>query len=76
MKGGIMVENAQYLDANASFDHALEAAWHNVRDKLKSEVGEVEYGTWLRQIVLGPLEDDELTLFLPTRFLRDWVRSQ
>ncbi|MBR0559614.1 chromosomal replication initiator protein DnaA [Neokomagataea sp. TBRC 2177] len=76
MKGGIMVENAQYLDANASFDHALEAAWHIVRDKLKSEVGEVEYGTWLRQIVLGPLEDDELTLFLPSRFLRDWVRSQ
>ncbi|GBR47812.1 chromosomal replication initiator protein DnaA [Neokomagataea thailandica] len=71
-----MVENAQYLDANASFDHALEAAWHIVRDKLKSEVGEVEYGTWLRQIVLGPLEDDELTLFLPSRFLRDWVRSQ
>ncbi|QDH23921.1 chromosomal replication initiator protein DnaA [Neokomagataea tanensis] len=76
MKGGIMVENAQYLDANASFDHALEAAWLKVRDRLKSEVGEVEYGTWLRQIVLGPLEEDELTLFLPTRFLRDWVRSQ
>ncbi|GBR54464.1 chromosome replication initiator DnaA [Neokomagataea thailandica NBRC 106555] len=71
-----MVENAQYLDANASFDHALEAAWLKVRDRLKSEVGEVEYGTWLRQIVLGPLEEDELTLFLPTRFLRDWVRSQ
>uniref|UniRef100_UPI0035714DAC chromosomal replication initiator protein DnaA n=1 Tax=Neokomagataea thailandica TaxID=661190 RepID=UPI0035714DAC len=70
------MENAQYLDANASFDHALEAAWLKVRDRLKSEVGEVEYGTWLRQIVLGPLEEDELTLFLPTRFLRDWVRSQ
>ncbi|MFT9220051.1 chromosomal replication initiator protein DnaA [Gluconobacter oxydans] len=79
MKGGTMVENAQYLDASASAPGSttpLETAWIRVREKLKSEVGEVEYRTWLRQIVLGPLEEDELTLYLPTRFLRDWVRSQ
>ncbi|EHH68484.1 chromosomal replication initiation protein [Gluconobacter morbifer G707] len=73
------MEHAQYLDASASAPgtaNPLEAAWHRVREKLKSEVGEVEYRTWLRQIVLGPLEEDELILYLPTRFLRDWVRSQ
>ncbi|QDH16131.1 chromosomal replication initiator protein DnaA [Swingsia samuiensis] len=73
------MENAQYLNANASAPNdanSLEASWHKVRSKLKNEVGEVEYRTWLRQIVLGPLEEGELTLYLPTRFLRDWVRSQ
>ncbi|GBR02620.1 chromosomal replication initiator protein DnaA [Gluconobacter cerinus] len=73
------MENAQYLDASASAPGSsspLETSWHRVREKLKGEVGEVEYRTWLRQIVLGPLEDGELILYLPTRFLRDWVRSQ
>ncbi|KXV44224.1 chromosomal replication initiation protein, partial [Gluconobacter japonicus] len=73
------MENAQYLDASASAPGSadlLEASWHKVREKLKGEVGEVEYRTWLRQIVLGPIEDGELILYLPTRFLRDWVRSQ
>ena len=43
---------------------------------MQTEVGEVEYRTWLRQIRLGEAEGDEITLLLPTRFLRDWVRSQ
>lgn len=71
-----MVEDAHFVDANASLDPSLGTVWQSVRSKLKSEVGEVEYRTWLHQIVLGSLEDDELTLYLPTRFLRDWVRSQ
>nr|WP_202401616.1 MULTISPECIES: chromosomal replication initiator protein DnaA [unclassified Saccharibacter] len=54
----------------------LEATWVRIRDRLKTEVGEVEYRTWLQQIVLGPVEEDEIVLFLPSRFLRDWVRSQ
>ncbi|AOX18185.1 chromosomal replication initiation protein DnaA [Kozakia baliensis] len=54
----------------------IAAQWARVRERLKAEVGDVEYRTWLKQIVLGPLEEDEISLFLPTRFLRDWVRGQ
>lgn len=50
--------------------------WDRICGRLKAEVGEVEYRTWLQQITLGGIEEDELTLYLPTRFLRDWVRSQ
>lgn len=50
--------------------------WERICSRLKIEVGEVEYRTWLQQITLGEIEEDELTLYLPTRFLRDWVRSQ
>ena len=54
----------------------LEASWTRIRARLQAEVGDVEYRTWLRQIRLGEADGDEVTLLLPTRFLRDWVRSQ
>jgi len=57
-------------------DADLEPRWARISERLKAEVGEVEYRTWLKQITLGPLEEDELVLYLPTRFLRDWVRGQ
>jgi chromosomal replication initiator protein len=53
----------------------LSAEWSRVRTRLQSEVGEVEYRTWLRQMSLGGSDGDEVTVLLPTRFLRDWVRS-
>jgi chromosomal replication initiator protein len=46
-----------------------------VRGRLQSEVGDVEYRTWLRQMYFVGVNGDEVTVRLPTRFLRDWVRS-
>ena len=57
------------------YDPHLVAQWQRVRDRLQSEVGAVEYGTWLRDMTLGGVDGDEVTVHLPTRFLRDWVRG-
>jgi chromosomal replication initiator protein len=54
----------------------LAAQWARVRGRLQQEVGEVEYRTWLRQMTLVGVDGDEITVHLPTRFLRDWVRAQ
>jgi len=54
----------------------LATQWARVRGRLQHEVGEVEYRTWLRQMTLVGVEGDEITVHLPTRFLRDWVRAQ
>ncbi len=54
----------------------LAAQWTRIRGRLQAEVGEVEYRTWLRQMTLTGLEGDEITVTLPTRFLRDWVSSR
>jgi chromosomal replication initiator protein len=62
--------------AAASETHPLAVHWTRICSRLQAEVGEVEYRTWLRQMTLGPVDHDEITLYLPTRFLRDWVRSQ
>ncbi|WP_408904315.1 chromosomal replication initiator protein DnaA [Neoroseomonas soli] len=50
-------------------------AWARIRGRLREEVGEVEYRTWLRQMTLAGIEGDEAVVVLPTRFLCDWVRS-
>ena len=54
----------------------LAEQWARVRGRLQVEVGDVEYRTWLRQMTLAAVDGDEVTVYLPTRFLRDWVRSQ
>ncbi len=54
----------------------LAAQWARIRVRLQTEVGEAEYRTWLRQMALSGTDGDEVTVTLPTRFLRDWVTSR
>ncbi len=68
-------EGSETAERPPSGEPQLAAQWASVRGRLKNEVGEVEYRTWLRQMTLGNLDGDELTVWLPTRFLRDWVRT-
>ena len=53
----------------------MVACWARIRGRLRDEVGEVEYRTWLRQMTLHGVDGDEAVILLPTRFLRDWVNS-
>src|SRR5271170_7742885 len=50
--------------------------WTKIKGRLQAEVGDVEYRTWLRQMTLAGLDGDEITINLPTRFLRDWVSTR
>ena len=53
----------------------IAASWARIRGRLREDVGEVEYRSWLRQMTLASIEADEAVVLLPTRFLRDWVSS-
>ena len=55
---------------------AADQVWERVRVRLQNDVGDVEYRTWLRQMTFGGIDGDEVTLLLPSRFLRDWVLGQ
>ncbi|MFC0389700.1 chromosomal replication initiator protein DnaA [Muricoccus vinaceus] len=57
-------------------DARLDAAWARIRGRLREEVGEAEYRTWLRQLTLAGVEGEEAVVQVPTRFLRDWLRGQ
>ena len=54
----------------------LPTQWARIRGRLQSEVGDVEYRNWLRQMTFAGIDGDEITVLLPTRFLCDWVRSR
>jgi len=58
----------------AKHDHE-NASWLRVHGRLRSEVGEVEYRSWLRELTFGGVDGDEVTIHLPSRFLCDWVRA-
>ncbi len=70
--GGAPHLHVPYLHAA---DPQLAAHWAHVRERLQGDVGETEFRMWLRPMTLGGLDGDEVTLLLPTRFLRDWVRG-
>jgi chromosomal replication initiator protein len=73
--GSLEGERVHPGDVASVEDPQLAAQWARVRGRLQSEVGEVEYRTWLRQMSLAGLDGDEVTVLLPSRFLRDWVRA-
>ncbi|MBV8914569.1 MAG: chromosomal replication initiator protein DnaA [Acetobacteraceae bacterium] len=53
----------------------LAAQWARIRGRLQKEVGDVEYRSWLRNMTLVGLDGDEVTIHLPSGFLRDYVRN-
>ena len=73
--GSIEQELSLSVEQPSGGDPQLAAQWARVRGRLQGEVGEVEYRTLLRQMTLAGFDDSEITVQLPTKFLRDWVRS-
>jgi chromosomal replication initiator protein len=57
-------------------DDRIDEQWARVCSRLQAEVGETEYRAWLREMSLAGLDGDEVTVRLPSAFLRDWVRSR
>jgi len=55
---------------------ALTEAWARIRGRLRQEVGDAEYRSWLRQMTLAGIAGDAAVVVLPSRFLRDWVRGK
>jgi chromosomal replication initiator protein len=49
--------------------------WSRVRGRLRTEVGEAAYRSWLKPLTLAGSRNGRLRLAVPTRFMRDWVAS-
>ncbi|HEY1301369.1 MAG TPA: chromosomal replication initiator protein DnaA [Stellaceae bacterium] len=49
--------------------------WTNVLDRIKKEVGETAFRSWLRQVDVQRVEDGEAVIAAQTRFLRDWIAA-
>ena len=51
----------------------MKSAWDRVIVRLRDEVGDTAFRSWLRPIVVQEVMGDSVRLSLPSRFMRDWV---
>ena len=47
--------------------------WERVRGRLRTEVGEAAFNSWLKPLTLQTIDDRKVAMAAPTRFMRDWV---
>jgi chromosomal replication initiator protein len=81
MKAQVNIAQNPNDDIAVGDTHALEpqAAWQKLRAMLRERFGETAYRRWLEPMT-GSVDVSEengyaLDLFLPTRFMRDWVEA-
>lgn len=53
----------------------VESQWRRVRARLRSEVGDAAFNSWLKPLSVMRMGNGEVELAVPTRFMRDWVVS-
>jgi chromosomal replication initiator protein len=52
-----------------------EDIWSRVRGRLRGEVGEAAFRSWLQPLTLLSVRDGTVRMAVPTRFMRDWVQT-
>ncbi|MEQ8966471.1 MAG: chromosomal replication initiator protein DnaA [Azospirillaceae bacterium] len=51
----------------------IDQQWARVRGRLRDEVGDAAYRSWLKPLTLASVDDGEVRIAVPTRFMRDWI---
>ncbi len=49
--------------------------WSRVRARLRAEVGEAAFRSWLKPLTFAGNRGSTVRLAVPTRFMRDWIQS-
>ena len=53
----------------------MKSEWDRVIGRLRDEVGDTAFRSWLRPIIVHEVSSDSVRLGLPSRFMRDWVAT-
>lgn len=54
---------------------SLEQQWNHIQALLKRRYGEAIFLSWFQPLSPGPLEGQTLTLYVPTPFFKDWLKT-
>ncbi len=54
-------------------DRQLQTQWYRVCSRLKAEIGDTAFENWVKPMKAVVLDGSEVTLSVPSRFMRDWV---
>ncbi len=60
---------------SSGVERDVSEEWAKVRGRLREEVGEAAFRSWLKPLTLVGLHNGSVRLAVPTRFMRDWVTS-
>src|SRR5260370_1407722 len=50
---------------------SIDAQWARIRGRLRAEVGEAAFKSWLNPLIFDGVRDGSVKMALPTRFMRD-----
>src|SRR5215472_19213782 len=53
----------------------VQAVWTSVREKVRSDIGQSLYDTWIAPLTLESWTREEVRIGAPKPFLRDWVAN-
>jgi chromosomal replication initiator protein len=66
---------ARCIPEQVGMDSQINAQWARIRGRLRQEVGEAAFRSWLKPVTLVGASAAEIRLAVPTRFMRDWIES-
>lgn len=52
---------------------AVQNEWGQICSRLKQEVGEKDFDSWLKPLSIGSFSSGVMNICVPTRFMRNWV---
>src|SRR5688572_9256854 len=65
--------DAEAMSPVAPLSAAQRGHWERVRARLRSEVGEAAFNSWLKPLEILDVAERCVRMTVPTRFMRDWV---
>jgi chromosomal replication initiator protein len=63
------------VDATKQISAEDLARWERVRQRLRTELGDAVYNSWFTRLELDRIDNRNLHLTVPTKFLKSWVQS-
>ena len=63
------------MDEKNSNNVEIKKVWERTLSVLRAELGEATFRSWFRHIKFGELADKSLILYVPTKFMKDWIHT-
>ena len=63
------------MEENTSHQNQFKECWQRSLSVLRAEIGEATFKSWFKNIQFGEFKNSQLYLYVPTRFMRDWIDS-
>lgn len=75
MSAGLQARESSVNMQPRGEDEQLSNSWSRVRGRIRAEVGDAAFRSWLKPMQLVGLRRNTLRMAVPSRFMRDWINS-